>query len=77
MLQKKEKECDELLSSCDKLRAEIAVLDEKMADPTIYSNPDKITKIVKEKEEKEALLNQKEEMWFMLSEEVESLKENL
>ena len=77
MLQKKEKECDELLSSCDKLRAEIAVLDEKMADPTIYSNPDKITKIVKQKEEKEALLNQKEEMWFMLSEEVESLKEDL
>lgn len=77
LIQKLEKECDELLLSSEKLKKEIKELDEKISDPTIYSNAAKISALIKEKEEKEEKLNDLEEKWFELSEKLENDKAEL
>ena len=77
MIQKLEKECDDLLLSCDKLKNEIKALEERMADPAIYSNAVKISELVKQKEEKEKALESLEERWFEASERLENSKAEL
>lgn len=77
MIQKLEKECDDLLLSCDKLKNEIKALEERMADPAIYSNASKISELVKQKEEKEKALESLEESWFEASERLENSKAEL
>ena len=77
MIQKLEKECDDLLLSCDKLKNEIKALEERMADPAIYSNAVKISELVKQKEEKEKALESLEESWFEASERLENSKAEL
>lgn len=77
MIQKLEKECDDLLLSCDKLKNEIKALEERMADPAIYSNAAKISELVKQKEEKEKALDSLEERWFEASERLENSKAEL
>ena len=77
MIQKLEKECDDLLLSCDKLKNEIKALEERMADPAIYSNAAKISELVKQKEEKEKALESLEEKWFEASERLENSKAEL
>ena len=77
MIQKLEKECDDLLLSCDKLKNEIKALEERMADPAIYSNAAKISELVKQKEEKEKALESLEESWFEASERLENSKAEL
>ena len=77
MIQKLEKECDDLLLSCDKLKNEIKALEERMADPVIYSNAAKISELVKQKEEKEKALESLEESWFEASERLENSKAEL
>lgn len=77
MIQKLEKECDDLLLSCDKLKNEIKALEERMADPAIYSNAAKISELVKQKEEKEKALDSLEESWFEASERLENSKAEL
>lgn len=77
MIQKLEKECDDLLLSCDKLKNEIKALEERMADPAIYSNAAKISELVKQKEEKEKALESLEERWFEASERLENSKAEL
>lgn len=77
MIQKLEKECDDLLLSCDKLKNEIKALEERMADPAIYSNATKISELVKQKEEKEKALESLEERWFEASERLENSKAEL
>lgn len=77
MIQKLEKECDDLLLSCDKLKNEIKALEERMADPDIYSNAAKISELVKQKEEKEKALESLEESWFEASERLENSKAEL
>ena len=77
MIQKLEKECDDLLLSCDKLKNEIKALEERMADPVIYSNAAKISELVKQKEEKEKALESLEERWFEASERLENSKAEL
>ena len=77
MIQKLEKECDDLLLSCDKLKNEIKALEERMADPAIYSNAVKISELVKQKEEKEKALDSLEERWFEASERLENSKAEL
>ena len=77
LIQKLEKECDELLLSSEKIKKEIKELDEKISDPTIYSNAAKISALIKEKEEKEEKLNDLEEKWFELSEKLENDKAEL
>ncbi len=77
MIQKLEKECDDLLLSCDKLKNEIKALEERMADPAIYSNAAKISELVKQKEEKEKDLESLEERWFEASERLENSKAEL
>ncbi|MCR5732226.1 MAG: ATP-binding cassette domain-containing protein [Sphaerochaetaceae bacterium] len=77
LIQKKEKEARELLDKCEKLRNEIAKLDEEISRPEVYSDSIKVTKLLKEKEEKEAQADEMEESWLLLSEELEELKANI
>ncbi len=77
LVQKKEKETAALLERCEKLREEIAALDEEISRPEVYSDSIKVTKLIKEKEKKEAEADEAEENWLLLSEELEELKASL
>ncbi len=76
-IQKLEKEAEKLLERCDSLQEEIENLNKKMEDPAIYSDPSKITKIVKEKMDKEKEAEKAEEDWMFISERIEMEKKNL
>lgn len=74
LIQKKEKEAQALLDRCEAIRSEIRSLDEEISKPEVYSDSIKVTKLLKEKEEKEKMADELEENWLMLSEELEELK---
>lgn len=76
-IQKLEKEADALLARSEELRNRIAELDKEMEKPEIYSDPARITKLVKEKMDTEQAAEKAEEEWLFATERLEAEKGKL
>ena len=76
-IQKMEKECDNLLAKSEELRAEIEFFNKEMEKVEVYSDPKKITEMVKKKMDAEKEAEKCEEDWLFASERLEKEKEKL
>lgn len=76
-LNKLQKMSEKLIAENEKISSQIAEKESKMGDVEIYSDAEKITKIMKEKENLEALLEENEDKWMLNEEEIATLKEEL
>lgn len=68
-----EKELEAISKEMEKLESEIALLVAQTEKSEVYSVVEKINAVMKEKEEKENVLAEKEETWLEKSEELEAL----
>ena len=68
-----EKELESISKEMDGLNNDISFLKGETEKSEVYSFPDKINAIMKKKEEKERILEEKEELWLLKSEELEAL----
>ena len=68
-----EKELEFISKEMDGLNNDISFLKGETEKSEVYSFPDKINAIMKKKEEKERILEEKEELWLLKSEELEAL----
>ena len=68
-----EKELESISKEMDGLNNDISLLKGETEKSEVYSFPDKINAIMKKKEEKERILEEKEELWLLKSEELEAL----
>ena len=68
-----EKELEFISKEMDGLNNDISLLKGETEKSEVYSFPDKINAIMKKKEEKERILEEKEELWLLKSEELEAL----
>ena len=68
-----EKELESISKEMDGLNNDISFLKGETEKSEVYSFPDKINAIMKKKEEKERILEEKEELWILKSEELEAL----
>ena len=68
-----EKELESISKEMDGLNNDISFLKRETEKSEVYSFPDKINAIMKKKEEKERILEEKEELWLLKSEELEAL----
>lgn len=68
-----EKELESISKEMDGLNNDISFLKGETEKSEDYSFPDKINAIMKKKEEKERILEEKEELWLLKSEELEAL----
>lgn len=68
-----EKELESISKEMDGLNNDISFLKGETEKSEGYSFPDKINAIMKKKEEKERILEEKEELWLLKSEELEAL----
>lgn len=68
-----EKELESISKEMDGLNNDISFLKGETEKSEVYSFPNKINAIMKKKEEKERILEEKEELWLLKSEELEAL----
>lgn len=76
-LNKLQRENEKLLTENEKLCAKISTLEIEMSKSEIYSDAIKITKVMKDKEELEAKLQENEEYWLEREEEISILSAEL
>ncbi|MBO8436055.1 MAG: hypothetical protein IAA97_03655, partial [Spirochaetes bacterium] len=70
-----EREQEKLMKELDELNLEKSRIDSEIALPENYSDASKITKLMKEKDEIESRIAEKETRWLEASEEAEKCRE--
>lgn len=67
-----EREIEKINNEMENISEKISKLEKEMEDPNVYSNAQKITKVMKEKEELESRLEELELEWFEKNENLEA-----